>query len=76
MLSKGKNYRKLTSSQTHTNHAHNTHYTHAYMNGKVYTCTHCGLKGYFAKMCYSKLNIKDKNVWVWENTNPQELKKI
>ena len=50
-------------------HAHKAHTDHAFMYNKVYTCTHCGRKGYLTRFCYDKQNIIN-------NTNPQELKKI
>ena len=46
------------------------------MYDKVYTCTYYGRKDHLAKFCYSRLNMKVKNIWVRENTDPLGLKKI
>ena len=42
------------SRHTHAHHAH----THGTMYAHVYTCTHCGRKGHFAKFCFDGLMIQ------------------
>ena len=49
-------------SYAHIKHDHNAYHHHAFINSKVYTCTYRDCKGYLAKFCYSKLNLKAKNV--------------
>ena len=75
MFPKGKTQGKHISF-THTKHDHNAYHNHTFIYGKVYNCTHCGRKGHLAKFCYSKLNLKAKNIWVREKTNPIRLKKM
>ena len=75
MFPKGKIQGKHTS-QAHTKHDHNAQHNHAYIYGKVYTYTHCGRKIFFAKFCYAKLNLKNKNVWVRETNNPVDPKRF
>ena len=79
MFPKGKTQRKHTphaSNTNHEKHAHSHQHKHAFMYEKIYSCAHCGRKGYLAKFCYAKLNMTNKNVWVRENTNPIGPKKI
>ena len=54
IFSKGKTQRKHTSIHTqhalqaqHVSHTHK--HNHAYIYGKVYTCTHCDRKGHLEK---------------------------
>ena len=61
--------------QTHASHvhSHDTRYTH------VYTCTHCGHKGYVAKFCYDRIydsNFANRFVWVRKGANPHGLKRV
>jgi len=63
----------------HTPRAHHayTHHTHLYV--RVYTCIHCGRKGYLTKLCFNRLyssNFANKNVWVFNVSNPRGPKKI
>ena len=75
MFSNGKTQRKYTSSHAqYASHAHQ--HNHAYIYGKVYTCTHCDRIGRLVRFCYAKLNMLNKNVWVRENVNPIRPKKI
>ena len=60
---------------THASHVH----THDNMYVRVYTCTHCRLKGHLAKFCYDKLSVlyfASKNIWVKRGTNPRGSKKV
>ena len=68
MFSKEKTKGKHTS-QAYTKHDHNTQHNHAYIFDKMCTCTDCGRKGHLAKFCDTKLNLKNKNIWVRESTN-------
>ena len=45
-------------------HAHTTHTHHAFMYGRVFSCSHCGRKGHLANFCYDRLNVSRHNVWV------------
>jgi len=56
-------------------HAHTSHTHHAFMYGRVFSCSHCGRKGHLANFCYDRLNASRHNVWV-RNTNFQGSKKI
>ena len=54
-------------------HAHNTMYVH------VYTCIHCGRKGYLAKFCYDRVhdvNLANRFVWVRKGANPHGPKRV
>ena len=59
----------------HPKHVHTPHTHHAYINGKVFSCTYCGCKGHLVRFSYDRLNASHHNVWV-RNTNFQEPKKI
>jgi len=56
-------------------HAHTSHTHHAFMYGKVFSCSYCGRKGHLANFCYDRLNASRHNIWV-RNTNFQGPKKI
>ena len=56
-------------------HAHTSHTHHAFMYGKVFSCSYCGRKGHLVKFCYDRLNASHHNVWV-RNTSFQGPKKI
>ena len=58
------------SQEQNNKHIHKVQHTHAYMYGKVYSCTHCGRKGHLVQYCYIKLNFKNDNVWIRKVTNP------
>ena len=58
-------------------HAHHAHTPHLY--ARVYTCTHCGRKGYLAKFYFDRLNFfnfANKNLWVPIVSNPHGPKKL
>ena len=59
----------------HPKHVHTPHSHHAYMYGKIFSCTYCGRKGHLARFCYDRINASHHNVWV-RNTNFQGPKKI
>ena len=50
------------TSKSHTKHAHLTH--HAYMCGRVYSCTYCGRKGHLAKFYFDRINASNNHIWV------------
>ena len=59
----------------HPKHAHTPHTHHAFMYGKVFSCTYCGRKGHLVKFCYDRINASHYNVWI-QNTNIQGPKKV
>ena len=38
----------------HAKHPKHAHTPHAFMYGKVFSCTYCGRKGHLVKFCYDK----------------------
>ena len=77
-VSKEKDSREMfTTSTTHKVRSQNTTRKHqAYLYNKVYIYTHCGRKGHLAQFCYSRLNLRNKNIWIWKDTSPQGHKMI
>ena len=64
-----------TIRHTYAHHVH-THTTH--MHARLYTCTHCGLKGHLVRFCFDRLNFisfANKNVWVPYDANPRGPKR-
>ena len=60
---------------THVSHTHQAHILHAFLYGKVYTCTYCDRKGNLAKFCYDRINASNDPVWV-RKTNTLGPKKV
>ena len=84
MFSKKKSSKKhihttyAPTSKSHTKHAHILHayHTHhAFVCGRVYSCTYCGQKGHLAKFCFDRINASNNYVWV-RSTNVTGPKKI
>ena len=65
-------------SKSHTKHAHAPHAHHAhhaFMNGRIYTCTYCGQKDHLAKFYFDRINASNNHFWV-RSTNVIGPKKI
>ena len=48
----------------HNKHVHTLQSHHAFMHGRVYTCTYCGRKGHLIKFYFDKLNSSNDHIWV------------
>ena len=64
----------------HTRHTHASHaQTHNSKYAHVYTCAHCGRKGFLAIFCYDRVhneNFANRFVWVRKSANPHGPKKV
>ena len=59
----------------HNKQGHVSHTHHAFMYGRIYTCTYCSQNGHLAKFCYDRSNVSNDHVWV-KRTNTIGPKKI
>jgi len=59
----------------HVSHAHHALTHHAFLYGKVYTCTYYDRKGHLVKFCYDRINASNNHIWV-QKTNILGSKKV
>ena len=63
------------TKHAHVSHAHHIHTHHAFIYGRVYSCTCCGWNSHLVKFCFDRINASNDHVWV-RKTNTIGSKKI